>query len=464
MIQCADSIYSSLSEMQAFTNNEPLVSQPAFRNKLEALIGSCFDSIDTIQACATHQKRIVDDILTMSKLDSKLLVISPIITQPTALLQGAYKMFKEEASKARVDLEVHSDPSFANMNIDYAILDPSRVLQILINLLTNAIKFTSPQSRRKVEVIMGASLESEHRQGIEYVPQKLLRQDFLDQQEWGDGKSFYLHFTVKDTGCGLTPEHKEKLFLRFSQATPKTHVQVSLAFRPCAIFIDDVQYGGSGLGLFISRELAEMQGGSIGVHSIQGVGSTFSFYIKSRTAPPPSDPSNTWLPSRTKAQMITNTQISSPKDTTEPQPHSKYHILVVEDNLINQRVLCNQLKKIGCTVQVANHGREALQELTKTSYWKNPVVAEPFALSVVLMDVEMPILDGIACAREIRALQQKGQIVGHVPIVAVSANARKEQIEEAKQAGMDDAISKPFRIPDLMSVIGSLLARLGEKR
>jgi signal transduction histidine kinase len=240
MVQCADSISSSLSEMQALTNDKALGPQPALRSRLEDLIESCFDFIDTIQACATHQKRIVDDILTLSKLDSKLLIISPIVMRPTALLKDAYKMFKEEASKARVDLEVHYDPSFTSMNIDYAVLDPSRVLQILINLLTNAIKFTSSQSRRKVEIIMGASMEFEHRHGIEYVPQKSLRQDFLSQQEWGDGKSFYLHFTVKDTGCGLTPQHKDKLFLRFSQATPRTHVQVSLASRPCAIFTDSL--------------------------------------------------------------------------------------------------------------------------------------------------------------------------------------------------------------------------------
>jgi signal transduction histidine kinase len=236
MVQCADAISSSLSEMEALVNKEVLPPQPVFRNKLEYLIGTCFDSIDTIQACAMHQKRIVDDILTLSKLDSKLLDISPIIIQPAALLQDSYKMFKEEASKSRVSLEVCCDRSFTNMNIDYAILDPSRVLQILINLLTNAIKFTSPQSKRKVEVIMGASRDTEKRQGVQYVPQKSLRQDFLNQREWGDGESFYLHFTVKDTGCGLSPEHKEKLFLRFSQATPRTHVQVSFAPSPCALY------------------------------------------------------------------------------------------------------------------------------------------------------------------------------------------------------------------------------------
>jgi signal transduction histidine kinase len=229
MVQCADSISSSLEEMETFTGNEALTPHPVLRAKLENLIGSCFDSIDTIQACATHQKRIVDDILTLSKLDSKLLVISPLIIQPAALLQDVYKMFKEEASKSEVKLDVRCDPSFTELKVDYAILDPSRVLQVLINLLTNAIKFTSSQSIRKVEVIMGASMELDETQGIQYVPQKALRPNFLNEGEWGNGEIFYLHFTVRDTGCGLTPEHKDKLFLRFSQATPKTHVQVSLA-------------------------------------------------------------------------------------------------------------------------------------------------------------------------------------------------------------------------------------------
>jgi CheY-like chemotaxis protein len=213
--------------------------------------------------------------------------------------------------------------------------------------------------------------------------------------------------------------------------------------------------------LFISRELTEMQGGSIGVRSTQGVGSTFSFYIKSRKAScPRRNSTNIIEPFHTKAEIIQEAPASS---STAPPPTSpKYHILVVEDNLINQRVLCNQLEKIGCTVQVANHGREALVELAKTKYWKNPTISEPHDLSVVLMDVEMPVMDGMACAREIRALQEKGDIVGHVPIIAVSANARREQIEQTRQAGMDDAISKPFRIPELMSIIDKLLNSGGE--
>jgi len=226
MVQCADSISSSLGDMTALASEVTLAEQGALQTRLKDLIDTSLDAVETIQACATHQKRIVDDILTLSKLDSKLLVISPISMQPRALLQDAYKMFKDEASKAHVDLEVRCDPTIAD--IDYALLDPSRVLQVLINLLTNAIKFTRDQPIRRVEIIMGASSEPQKMPGVDYVPQQASRKAFLDQREWEGGKAFYLHFTVKDTGCGLSDEHKAKLFMRFSQASPKTHVQVYL--------------------------------------------------------------------------------------------------------------------------------------------------------------------------------------------------------------------------------------------
>jgi signal transduction histidine kinase len=229
MVQCADSIMGSLSEMKALVRGGTLTAQSTQEAQLEDLIDGSIDAIDTIQTCATHQKRIVDDILTLSKLDSKLLVISPMVLQPSTLLQDAYKMFKDEANKVGVDLEVRCDPSIEELKIDWAILDPSRVLQILINLLTNAIKFTQGREMRKVEVIMGASREVVKMPGVEYVPQETSREDFLPQGEQDfSGEVFYLNFTVKDSGCGLSSEHKAKLFLRFSQATPKTHVQVTL--------------------------------------------------------------------------------------------------------------------------------------------------------------------------------------------------------------------------------------------
>ncbi|KAG9191068.1 hypothetical protein G6011_09156 [Alternaria panax] len=459
MIQCADSIYSSLNEMKALARKEALTFQPAVHAQLKDLISNSLDAVDTIQACATHQKRIVDDILTLSKLDSKLLVISPMVLQPSVLLQDAYKMFKDEANKAKVNLEVRYDPSIADLNIDWAVLDPSRVLQVLINLLTNAIKFTQGQEVRKVEVTMGASWEVQQMPGIEYVPQEAVWKDFLTQAEWDHvGEVFYLHFTVKDTGCGLSPEHRAKLFLRFSQATPKTHVQ----------------YGGSGLGLFISRELTEMQGGSIGVSSIHNVGSTFTFYIKSRRAKAPvSAPiatesiPNDSLPTRFKTQSILGDDKTyktalpaaislEDQEGVRSIEERKYHILIVEDNLINQRVLCKQLKQLGHTTYIANHGIEALSQLARTVFSASPSESPPLPLSVVLMDVEMPVMDGLTCTRRIREMERNGQLSGHVPIVAVSANARKEQIDTAKEAGVDEAICKPFRIPELVQLMKRL--------
>lgn len=119
--------------------------------------------------------------------------------------------------------------------------------------------------------------------------------------------------------------------------------------------------------------------------------------------------------------------------TTALNP-SELAILVVEDNLVNQKVLCKQLHTLGCTVYVANHGVEALDIIKTTMFWRGAAQGVP--LSVVLMDIEMPIMDGLTCTRAIRTLQRQGSIVGHVPIIAVSANARGEQQAAAKAAGV----------------------------
>jgi CheY-like chemotaxis protein len=216
---------------------------------------------------------------------------------------------------------------------------------------------------------------------------------------------YFLHFAVKDAGRGLTDAEKKLLFKRFSQASSRTHVQ----------------YGGSGLGLFISRELTELQGGEIGVASESGVGSTFAFYIRTQKTSSPED------------------KVVIPKIPNEPADKiaSKLPItvLVVEDNLINQVVLSKQLRNLGSMVYVANHGMEALDFLRTTKHWKNNA-GHGTDLEVILLDIEMPVMDGLTCARKIRELQREGEIIGHVPIIAVSANARSEQIVAAKAAGM----------------------------
>lgn len=286
--------------------------------------------------------------------------------------------------------------------MDWVKLDPSRVLQILINLLSNAIKFTSTQEKRKISVSVGASKERPtSKNGLQYLPTKATRQDVNEKPdpEWGVGELVYLQIQVKDTGKGLHEHERKLLFQRFSQTSPRTHVQ----------------YGGSGLGLFISRELTELQGGEIGVLSEAGSGSTFAFFVQSRRSEPPASAIPTHSPGQTpsvpevsvfniqKEKALNPLAFSRlPNRTGSPSSTARKvkgmtvsdevrHVLVVEDNLVNQKVLSKQLKGAGCVVSVANHGGEALDLLEKSHFCVNGGEA----LDVVLMDLEVSQVDGL---------------------------------------------------------------------
>jgi CheY-like chemotaxis protein len=136
------------------------------------------------------------------------------------------------------------------------------------------------------------------------------------------------------------------------------------------------------------------------------------------------------------------------------------HVLLVEDNTVNQRVVQAQLKKAGCVVYIANHGVEALELIRESDLWHENVGVEDSRqrgiakevkhLDIILMDWEMPIMDGLACSREIRSLQKAGKVVRHVEIVGTTANARDEQVRIAVASGIDSVISKPFMVSDLL--------------
>lgn len=450
ILQCADDISTALVECK-----KKGISPDA------EIIASCLESAQTISLCVQHQKSIVDDILTISKLDSNLLLITPVATQPEQILSRALKMFDAELQAKDIDAKYQIHPSYIDHCVDWVSLDPSRVLQVLINLLTNAIKFTAPSKTRCVTVAVGASLEPpvlDHIPGFRFAP-KVNKNNVAE--DWGDAETLYIRFKVQDTGCGLTEEEKQILFQRFKQASPRTHAQ----------------YGGSGLGLFISKRLAELHGGQIGVASSAGKGSLFSFYVQAKRAGPPSDalagsrllPLERHLgggeglqqPLAPQRQDLASAggqgaslvaakasrRLFDPKQTT---------ILVVEDNLINQRVLASQLKKVGCTVNLANDGLEALAFLRTTHFCGGGGGGEP--LDIILMDLEMPNMDGLTCVREIRRMEVVGEVRGHVPVIAVTANVREQQVATAKQSGMDDVLSKPFRIPDLLKQVEALLS------
>ncbi|KAK4180903.1 hypothetical protein QBC36DRAFT_319342 [Triangularia setosa] len=521
ILQCADDILSALGA----GDNQYQGTEATYRGIGSAdsvspqTIQSCIDAAQTIALCVQHQKSIVDDILTISKLDSNLLLLTPVPCQPKLLLRRAVKMFEPElqAKKIEVSFDIRNS-SIDQLGVEWVAMDPSRVLQVLINLLTNAIKFTAPaKDKRLITVALDASLNPPDPRlitGFQYVPVSfkaaggyvdarttaLGSEDQAADTAASDPSSdLYLYFHVQDSGCGLTQEEKQILFQRFKQASPRTHAQ----------------YGGSGLGLFISKRLAELHGGQIGVASEAGVGSVFGFFVKVRRAAPSpvsreeedaflaavgpmerhlhpvgerdgTSPGNETARQEGKgysgvssAEFTTGASLvgsmtPGTTPTRPPQPSrfacdasssfdpKQLDVLVVEDNLINQRVLVRQLKQYGCnTVGVANDGLEALTFLEKTHFCRSSEGNPGQNLSVILMDLEMPNMDGLTCVREIRKWQQEGKVIKgkYVPVIAVTANVRDEQVNTARTSGMDDVMSKPFRIKDLMKKIEVLLGR-----
>jgi CheY-like chemotaxis protein len=147
--------------------------------------------------------------------------------------------------------------------------------------------------------------------------------------------------------------------------------------------------------------------------------------------------------------LLTNGNKEDAKD-------DRLHVLVVEGNLVNQKVLVKQLTKAGCVTSTADNGIWALKHLAKTRF----CVTDGIPLNIVLMDCEMPEMDGLTCCRKIREMEQREEVMMHVPIIAVTANIRGGQMDDAKDAGMDDVVGKPFRIPDLLTKMRELLKKL----
>jgi CheY-like chemotaxis protein len=329
-------------------------------------------------------------------------------------------MFEAEAQRCDVRVETQAHESLTQLQVSYAMLDPGRVQQVLINLLTNAIKFCKKKSCRKVTIRIGATKKrpsSEHQvvPGIDFVVAHTLHESVYDEAEFKES-SFYLWFSVEDTGRGMSVDETSRIFARFAQGTPRT----------------EREYGGSGLGLFISRELAELQGGeigkitltfwttstnsTIGVASELDVGSTFAFFIKTRHAK-----SSNSASSMTPNLSLEQDQFS--KDQTKQRQKSDINILVVEDNKVNQKLLRQQLSKQGYSVAVADNGLESLSYLQSTTHWRDstseatsdlslpPAPTSAFStISVILMDVEMPLMDGLTATTQIRTWETAGKI------------------------------------------------------
>lgn len=444
VVHSVDALAQTLSEMKtildgASTTAESFVQETQKQN-LYAHLQEGSDFVDTIMSCTTHQKRITDDILSLSKLNSDLLEISPTVFNIGDFMAQIYSTFAAEAARARVVLETRSDQSLVDLNIAWAKADPGRIVQVLVNLVSNAIKFTKDNTgTRHVSITVGASRD----------PSNILDNFVIarspglvkDRNTRTMRESFSLWFKVNDTGCGMNEADRIKIFTRFTQASPKTYNA----------------YGGSGLGLFVSVKLVNLQGGEIGVQSVEGSGSSFAFYVAALKAVPPNNASGNTTHAIRHALVPTGRR-SGQKSSGKLDQTT---ILLVEDNLVNQKVLSKQLVRRGYTVYTADNGQDALDFITGSQHLTRPVQHDSGkkrpTIDVVLMDIEMPVMDGLQCTKMIRMAEGNGELDMHIPIIAVTANARPEQLKQAIDAGMDDTMSKPFHMRDLEA----LLKRLG---
>ena len=342
--------------------------------------------LETIRSSGQALLGIINDILDFSKIEAGKIELENVDFNLRTLIDETLELVANAAAKKGLMVCANVEPDVPS----WLMGDSGRLRQVLLNLLSNAVKFTQQGSVRMAVV----------RIPCEQVPQ---------QQAQGAQALLNLRFAVSDTGIGLSPEQQSKLFQPFTQADLST----------------TRRFGGTGLGLSIARRLVELMGGEIGVSSVQGQGTDFTFNIVLRHG--------TERPATEKhaADAAGNARFRSDSNTPLRNLFANSHarILVADDVATNQKVAVGILKLLGLNADAVANGEEALAALETIPY------------DLVLMDVQMPVMDGIEATRRIRASSGTG--TRQLPIIALTAGAMLEERENCLQAGMDDFLSKP---------------------
>ncbi|MBE7244775.1 MAG: PAS domain-containing protein, partial [Actinomycetospora chiangmaiensis] len=348
--------------------------------------------LELIQSSGAALLTVVNDILDFSKIEAGELTLDPVGFPLVSTVDAAVSIVRGSAIRSSLAIEARIDPALP----DHVVGDPGRLRQVLLNLLNNAVKFTPA----------GSVTLTVQREGAGTAP---------------DGSpGDVIRFAVTDTGIGIAPAQQDRLFKRFSQ------VDGSISRR----------FGGTGLGLAISRHLVTLMGGAIGVESREGQGSTFWFRLTlPRSAGTAADRAERegGAIARPRAQATARQEAAA----------AQLRLLLVEDVPLNQELACAVLESQGYAVEVAGDGAEAITAVAAA-------VAGGRPYDLVLMDVQMPRVDGLTATRRIRALAPPAC---DIPIVAMTANVLPAQIEELRVAGMDDYVGKPFRRADLFATI-----------
>jgi signal transduction histidine kinase/CheY-like chemotaxis protein/HPt (histidine-containing phosphotransfer) domain-containing protein len=328
--------------------------------------------VETARSSADALLAILNDILDFSKIEAGQLELEPVVFSPAELARRVAELWAVPARAKGLEVAVEIGPDVPS----FVRGDAGRIRQMLLNYASNAVKFTEAG---RVTLAVGR----------------------------GTGPDPMLRFSVSDTGSGIPEERLAELFHDFRQ------LDASVARR----------HGGTGLGLAITKRLAELMGGTVGVSSRDGGGSTFHFGLPLPEAEPP-----------VRAEQPREL---GPLATPAGDAPS---ILVVEDNATNQLVARAILAKFGCRVRIAGNGAEALEAVAREHF------------DVILMDISMPVMDGLEATRRLRA----GGII--TPILAVTASATAGDAERYRAIGMDGCILKPVAPAGLRAALAELLA------
>ena len=333
-----------------------------------------------VKTSADSLVSVINDILDFSKIEAGRLDVESIAFSLRNTLTETINALSLRAQQKGLELQCQIPSDLP----DELIGDPTRLKQIVVNLVGNALKFTS-----KGEITVQVEIEAQATDPA------------------------MLHFRVADTGIGIPLDKQKLIFEAFTQSDSST----------------TRKYGGTGLGLSISSRLVKMMGGNIWVESQPGHGSTFHFRLPF---------------ARQKLAAPRETPAARPVPRLVPvEDHRRLRILLAEDNPVNQKVATRLLERRGHTVALAGSGKEAF------SAWRK----QPFDL--ILMDVQMPDMDGFEATARIREQERLG--ARHIPIIAMTAHAMVGDRERCLAAGMDDYVSKPVNVNDLFAAIERLL-------
>jgi signal transduction histidine kinase/ActR/RegA family two-component response regulator len=356
------------------------------RNPIEMMRIGCSDALETIQRNGEHLLQVINDILDLSKVEAGRLEVELGIVSPRQIVTDVVALFGARAAAKNLRLEARFDGE----SPDAIETDPTRLRQVLMNIVGNAVKFTE---RGPVRVDM----------------------------KWkgprtGPGR---VEFAIRDSGIGMTPQELSRLFLPFSQADGST----------------SRRYGGTGLGLAICRRLVQMMGGTIEVTSEPEKGSCFTVSLPIvRTQ---------WR-STDDATMASDDE-AAPRDlmdsgSAQDSCLAGHRILLAEDCADNQRLIRYLLQSVGAEVALAENGQSAV-DLALRELWQGS------AFDLILMDMQMPVLDGYEATSRLRAAGYRQ------PIVALTAHARRSEHDKCRAAGCDEVCTKPIERAALYAAI-----------